>query len=156
MTFHKIRPELDHLAVPVATLRPCPDNPNNGDVEAVAESLTVNGMYAPVIAWAETGEILAGHTRYEAVLTLGWSHIAALMISAGSRDEAMRILMVDNRSAQLARMDEGLLLGLLESLPDLAGTGYGDADVRRLEGLVSAPLDLGSQVAAVRCGFCGK
>jgi ParB-like chromosome segregation protein Spo0J len=113
-------------------------------------------MYAPVIAWAETGEILAGHTRYEAVLTLGWSHIAALMISAGSRDEAMRILMVDNRSAQLARMDEGLLLGLLESLPDLAGTGYGDADVRRLEGLVSAPLDLGSQVAAVRCGFCGK
>ena len=43
-------------------------------------------------------------------------------------DAATRIVLVDNRSNDLAGYDDELQLALLESLPDLAGTGYLDED----------------------------
>jgi ParB-like chromosome segregation protein Spo0J len=153
MPFHLIRPELEHLAIPVDSIHPNPDNPNNGDVDAVAESLTVNRQYAPIVVWLETGEILAGHTRYEAVLALGWTHIAAVQISAQTREEATRVLLADNRTGQRARMDQGLLLAALEVLPDLSGTGYEASDIGRLERLLSEPLVF---EVSTNCPVCGK
>lgn len=162
MPFHRIRPELEGLSVPIDSVEPHPDNPNSGDIDAIAESMALNGQYAPIIIWAETGEILAGNTRHAAALSLGWSHIAALPVSAETREEALRILLVDNRSARLARMDEGLLLAALRGVGDLSGTGYGSEDVRRLERLVSAPLTFGGSPwpevsePAGTCPACGK
>ena len=47
-------------------------------------------------------------------------------------EQARRIMLVDNRTNDLAGYDEQLLAELLSELPDLAGTGYGPADLDAL------------------------
>lgn len=149
---HQVRPELvdQGLLVPIDLLTPYPDNPNNGDTEALAESLQVNGQYRPVVSWRQPGHdtevILAGNTTYAAAMGLGWTGIARTYITADTEQEARRILLADNRYARLARMDEAQELALLFGLDDLAGTGYTDdglAELARIvDGLPDLPLDL--------------
>lgn len=155
MTYHRIRPELAHLTIDIDSIRPNPDNPNSGDVDIVAESLALNGQYLPILVDTETRTILAGHTRWTAALSLGWTHIAAVLLTTEGWEGA-RILLADNRTGQRARMDEGLLLAALGALPDLSGTGYDRDDVSRLERLVSAPLVFPEVRVAECCPLCGK
>jgi ParB-like chromosome segregation protein Spo0J len=155
--FHRIAPTIEFLARDITELSPYPGNANQGDEEAIAESLTVNGQYRPIVVDAGSGEILAGNTTYAAALSLGWTHIAATAVTV-TAEQALRIVLADNRTAQRSVMDNGLLLGLLTALPDLSGTGYERADFDRLEASLAAPLDL-SDLAGSRegvCPACGK
>jgi hypothetical protein len=93
-------------------------------VDAIAESLQVNGQYKPITVRAGTNEVLAGnHTLKAARDKLGWAHIAATFVDVDD-DEAARIVLADNRTNDLAVYDEEGLRELLESLPQLSGTGY--------------------------------
>lgn len=122
---------LTTVDLPLDALVPHPDNPHSGDVEAVAESLRANGQYRPVVvrphgdAWFQ---ILAGHTTTDAARTLGWTTIQATVVDADD-DTAQRILLADNRTADLGRTDEGLLGELLRARDDLTGTGFTPMDL---------------------------
>lgn len=117
--------------MPVGELRPYAANPRNGDTDAIRDSLQAHGQYRPIVARKGTGEILAGNHTYAAALELGWGRIAATFVDVDDQ-EAARIVLVDNRTTDLARYDDGALAGLLGSLPELAGTGFDDGDLAQL------------------------
>ncbi|MGW4047555.1 ParB/RepB/Spo0J family partition protein [Streptomyces sp. NPDC004721] len=139
------------LAVPIDDLVAYHRNPRTGDVDAIAESLRVNGQYKAIVVnrGTHTGrpnEILAGNHTWTAAKQLGWERIAATFIDVADEDAA-RIVVVDNRTSDLAGYDSELLADLLEELPDLDGTGYDqDAldkllDSRALPETIDLPSD---------------
>lgn len=131
--FHETAAE---LLVPADAVRPHPANPNNSDTDQIMLSMRRNGVYRPIYAQRSTGFILAGHGTYAAMLELGCDEVPVAWVDCDTRT-ADRIVAVDNRSAQLARMDDGLLVQLLQGLDgDLAGTGYTDDDLAKLMGVI--------------------
>jgi site-specific DNA-methyltransferase (adenine-specific) len=117
--------------VDINDLRPHPRNARNGDVDAIADSLRMNGQFRPIVV-AEDGTILAGNHTYMAAMELGWESIAVVRLPLQPESpEAIRVLLADNRTADLGTYDDGLLLDLLAALDEaeggLIGTGY-DAD----------------------------
>ncbi len=121
-----VAPTLAHLTVPIASLRPHPRNPRRGDLEAVKDSLRHHGQYRPVVANERTGEVLAGNHVLEAARELGFTDIAATFVDL-SEEEAIKLVLVDNRTSDLAAYDDALLVELLEGLGDLSGTGFDEA-----------------------------
>ena len=122
---------LSALAVPIDSLTPYQDNPRRGDLEAIKESLAVNGQYRPIVANRRTGEVLAGNHTLRAAEQLGWTRIAVTWVDVDD-ETARRIVLVDNRSNDLAGYDDALLASILEDLPDLEGTGYDQAALAEL------------------------
>lgn len=123
---------LETVTLPIGDLHTHPRNPRSGDVAAIAESLRRNGQYRPIVA-ARDGAILAGNHTYKAAVQLGWTQIAAVVLDLDADSpEASRIMLADNRTAELGYYDDGLLLQLLEDMPDLEGTGYNPEDVATL------------------------
>lgn len=133
-----IAPSLRHLAVPVADLRPHPDNPRRGDLSTLKESLGHHGQYRPIVVNRQTMEVLAGNHTLRGAQELGWTEIAATFVDVDA-DQARRILLVDNRSSDLADYDDEGLLELLQDLDGLEGTGYDDAALADLLDELSPP-----------------
>ena len=122
---------LSALAVPIDSLTPYQDNPRRGDLEVIKESLAANGQYRPIVANRRTGEVLAGNHTLRAAEQLGWTRIAVTWVDVDD-ETARRIVLVDNRSNDLAGYDDALLASILEDLPDLEGTGYDKAALAEL------------------------
>ena len=122
---------LSELRVPVDSLKHYGKNPRTGDVDAIAESLEVNGQYRPVVVNQRTGEVLAGNHTLKAARKLGWSEIAATYVDVDD-EQAARIVLVDNRSNDLAEYDDSALVELLATIEDLAGSGFSDQDLADL------------------------
>jgi ParB-like nuclease domain len=112
-------------------LRLYPGNPRRGELEAIKDSLRRHGQYRPIVANRRTGEVLAGNHVLLAARELGLKELAVAFIDVDD-EHAKRIVAVDNRTSDLAGYDPESLAALLSSLPDLAGTGYGDADLSKL------------------------
>lgn len=116
--------DLKNLMVDINDLQPHPANPNNGDLDAVAESIQVNGMYRPIYAQTSTRTILAGHTTWGACHELGATHVPVLWLDIDDKT-ALKIVLADNKTAHLATLDPALEAAALLSLDDdLDGTGY--------------------------------
>lgn len=121
----------------VGDLRTYHRNPRRGNTVVIAQSLTVNGQYRPIVVNAGThtgrpNEVLAGNHTLMAARDLGWSSVAAVTVDV-DEDQAARIVAADNRTADLGEYDDRLLLELLADLPDLDGTGYDEGDLADLE-----------------------
>lgn len=129
------------LLVPAGSLRPNPRNANNGDIDAVVESLLVNGCYRPVYTDRD-GEIVAGHNLYAGLLLLGEPEVPQMVVD-GDKTEVLRMLVADNQIARLSRDDPALLLDLLGELEQtekrFLGTGFSEETLPLLD---DAPLDL--------------
>ena len=111
---HNIVPALARLAVPVDSLQLLEDNPNVGDVEAVARSLARFGQRKPITAQPD-GTVTAGNTTLRAAISLGWSHVAAVPTD----DDAATALawsLADNHSADLGAQDDHVMLERLLEL----------------------------------------
>lgn len=157
------RHDLAGAMVDIDALRPHPRNARNGDVDAIAESLRVNGQYRPIVIAAD-GTILAGNHTYMAALSIGWDVIAAVRLDiAPDSPEARRIMLADNRTADLGNYDRGLLADLLTDLNievGLIGTGYTDDDLIRLLHDINDPIpdpepDDGGGGGGIICPNCG-
>jgi ParB-like chromosome segregation protein Spo0J len=153
-------PDLTVERVPWDSLTQHPRNPRNGDVEAIKESILANGVYRPVIVAAD-GTILAGHHLWLALGELGRTQcdIVRLPIHPAST-EATRILLADNRTADLGNYDDGLLARLLADLDadtGLIGTGYDHDDLAALLDSIEDPgRGFGvSDTEPPRCPNCG-
>jgi ParB-like chromosome segregation protein Spo0J len=144
-----IPPTLTALKVPVTGLIPYGNNPRRGNIDVIVESLTHHGQYRPIVVRAKTFEVLAGNHTLAAAKELGWKEIAATFVDV-SDDEAARIVLVDNRAADLGTYDDEVLADLLASLPDLDGTGFDPDDLATLMALQDPPVrdvDLGTALA---------
>ncbi len=137
-----------HERHPVGDLRTFHTNPKHGDVEAIAESLRINGQYRPIVVNRGTYtnrpmEVLAGNHTLMAHRLLcerhggeTWGEIDCWVIDVDD-DQASRIVLADNRTADLGMYDNDILLELLGSLDDeigLDGTGYTEDYVNALLG----------------------
>jgi hypothetical protein len=118
---------LAELVVPISSLRVYPRNPRRGSTQAIRDSLTSNGQYRPLVVNRRTNEILAGNHTYLAATELGWDEIAVTYVDVDD-EQAARIVLVDNRTSDLAEYDASDLAELLKSLPSLDGTGYEQPD----------------------------
>ena len=123
-----IIPVLRKFAVDIDSLVEHPQNSRQGDVGAIVESLEAHGQYDPIKYRAETMEIVVGNHRWKAMRALGWKKVAAIPLDIDA-DEALRILLNDNRSSDLASYDELALIETLKALPDLSGTGFTGDDL---------------------------
>jgi ParB-like chromosome segregation protein Spo0J len=122
---------LDALRVPLGSLTPYERNPRRGSIELLKDSLTRHGQYRPIVVNARTREVLAGNHTLHAAAELGWQDIAATFVDVDA-DTAARIVLIDNRANDQAGYDDVILAGLLQELPSLDGTGYGDDDLAQL------------------------
>lgn len=118
-----------HL-VPIDDVHPHPNNYNNGDVDAIAESIEINGMYRPLYVQRSTNYIIAGNHTWHACKMLGADQIPIIMLDVDDTT-AIRLMLADNRLAAMAVPDNALLLELLDELAlsdNLMGTGYKEHD----------------------------
>ena len=134
----RIHDSLLPLLVPADQVRPHPQNARNGDTDAIGESMRENGVYRPVYAQRSTGHILAGNHTYASLLEAGHDQVPVLWLDVDN-DQALRILLADNRTADLGRYDDALLAETLQVLGDLAGTGYDEHDLSDLLASLQAP-----------------
>ena len=160
-------PDSVPLLVPIEQVHPYENNANNGDVDVVVNSIETNGFYGAVIAQKGTGTLIAGHTRYEALLSLGAEQIPVLWVQTNDISAA-RMRLVDNRSTRLGRDDPSLLLSELQEILEadsnllLEGTGYLEHDLEEIRRLLDEPLDFDDEEFAKQrsghvceCPRCG-
>ncbi|PRQ11732.1 hypothetical protein C1Y63_04810 [Corynebacterium sp. 13CS0277] len=128
-------------------------NPRRGDTTAIADSLAANGQYRPIVVnkGTHTGrpmEVLAGNHTLAAARLLAennpdderWHTIDCWVIDVDD-EAATRIVLADNRTADLGTYNDDTLLQLLESIDhDLDGTGYNYDDLDDLRALAEDTL----------------
>lgn len=121
--------------VPVAQLRQHPRNANTGDIGAIHQSIQATGFYGAIVAQTSTGFVLAGNHRLAAAQHAGLSEVPVTWVDVDD-EEALRILLVDNRTAELATRDDQAIATILQELaatPEgLLGTGYDGDDLDTL------------------------
>jgi len=123
---------LDIQRVGVDQLHFHPSNARQGDVGAIIQSLEAHGQFRPLVVQASTMTVLAGNHTLQAAKILGWHDIEVTLIDVDD-EQALRILLVDNRSSDLATYNQSHLTDLLESLVrsdfGLQGTGFEGDDL---------------------------
>lgn len=123
-------------------------NARRGDTAAIAASLKAHDQYKPVVAniGTHTGrpnEVLAGNHTLMAVRDLAeaepddkrWQSILVHWVDVDD-DRAARIVVADNKTAELGDYDPQALFELVDGLGDLTGTGFTDEDLADLDALV--------------------
>ena len=135
----KIAESLTGLREDIELFLPFPDNPRDGDVGAISESLRRFGQQKPIVVQASSMRIVAGNHLWKAAKALRWTEIAANVVDLDDKD-AEAFLIADNRTAELGAYDEDAMGRMLRKLAvegNLRGTGYDGDDVdallRRLE-----------------------
>jgi DNA modification methylase len=113
--------------VPLDRLKLHPRNPRLADVEAIRESVRENGWYGCIVAQRSSGFILAGNGRYRAAVAEGLAEVPVYWVDCDD-ERAVRILLADNRTSDIAGYDDRQLAELLKELNalpgQLLGTGY--------------------------------
>jgi len=146
---------------PISELREHPDNPRRGDEATIEASMRAHGFYGVVVAQRSTGRILIGNHRTRVARRLGYTHLPVSLVDVDD-DQARRLLLVDNRSNDIAGYDDEALARLLDDLDGVFdGTGYDAADLRALlDRIEPDPLDPDTltpfdRSAEFSCPFCG-
>ena len=125
----------DYELVPVGLLHLHPENPRQGDVGAIHDSITANGFYGALVVQRSSGHVLVGNHRLQAAAHAGVEELPVIWVDVDD-DRARRIMLADNRSGDLASYDEAALVDLLSELAGteegLAGTAWDGDELDRL------------------------
>lgn len=134
--------------LPIAQLNLHHQNPRLGDIEAIKTSMATNGIYKPIVVNRGTYtnrpyEVLAGNHSLKAMRELAeenptdtrWQQVQAWVVDV-DEERATKIVLADNRTADLGDYDNSTLLALLATVEhDLDGTGYTETDYDDLAAL---------------------
>jgi ParB-like chromosome segregation protein Spo0J len=130
-------------SVPIDQLAAHPRNPRQGDIGAIIQSLRANGLYRPLYVQKSSNYILAGTHTWRAMKAEGYKVAPVVWLDVDD-ERALRILLADNRIADLGSYDAGSLEGLLTDLSltesSLTGTGYDKDDLQRMIQAANTPL----------------
>src|ERR1035437_2088570 len=127
----RIADELRDLVVPIESVSLHPDNPREGDVGAISESLRRFGQLRPIVVQQSSGFTVAGNHVLRAARALNWVSIAAHVMDLSDEDAAA-YLVADNRLSEIAWYDQKVLSTILAEQAragNLEGTGYDGDDV---------------------------
>lgn len=125
--------------VAIDSLEMHPDNPREGNVDVIAESIEVNGFFAPLICQRPRdgrtlGRILAGNHRWLGAKRRGMKAIPIVWVDVDDV-AAAKILVADNRTSDLATYENTVLARILKDIADadsLTGTGFSDQEFKDL------------------------
>lgn len=122
------------VQVPLKDLKVHPDNPRLGDVDAIVESIRVNGFYGAIYVQESSNTILAGTHRWQAADKVGMKTIPVIYLDVDD-SQAKKILLADNRTSDRASYDKDPLARLLRNVmtdSDLLGTGWEATDLEKM------------------------
>jgi DNA methylase len=126
---------LGTVDLPLAGLAQFPGNARRGDLGVIRASVARHGQYRSIVV-RQLGDgshvIVAGNHTALALAAEGHETARADLIDC-DEDEARRINLADNRSAELGGYDDQALAVLLSSLDgDFGGTGWAAEDLAAL------------------------
>jgi ParB-like chromosome segregation protein Spo0J len=150
----KMTSNLQGEDVDIASLESFPNNPRIGDLGTIKESLRRLGQYRPIVVHKPTRRVLAGHHVWQAAKDLGWETIAVSWVD-GDETFCRKVVLADNRTADLGSYQNDVLTDLLRSLPDLIATGY-DAIPRMLDKELSFTKPAPKEVKPRKKVVCGS
>lgn len=131
----RFAPGLDKLFVPIGSVKQHPDNPRNGDIDVIIESIRVNGYIAPIIVQESTRYIIAGNHRWQALHALKSKVVPALVVNF-TDEQALRYLLADNATSDKAMNDTAAMVELMNMMKEtdlgLVGTGMDENDLMRM------------------------
>ena len=107
-----------------------PLNPREGDIGSIIESLTHLGQYRPIVANKRTKHILSGNHTYQGAVQMGWEKIAVHWVDVDEIEE-IKILIVDNRTSDLATYDPSELNKMLMGV-NTKGTGFSIEEISEI------------------------
>ena len=124
--------KLEAVDVPIADLELHPHNARQGDVGAIMQSLEAHGQFRPIVVQKSRMRVIAGNHTTQAAQLIGMETISAVLLDVDD-DQALRILLADNQTGDLATSDKSILADLLEGLIGsefgLEGTGFTGDDL---------------------------
>ena len=136
--------------VKIDEIIPYHDNPrvNTDAINVVKKSLSEFGFQQPLVL-DKDNVIIVGHTRFAAAKELGFTDVPCFIAEDLSEDKIKAYRIMDNKSAEYASWNYGLLTkeitDLLESDYDLEYTGFTDVELEdmgfdmNLESFVEEP-----------------
>lgn len=117
---------MNYTEVNISDVKPYEKNPRNIDakaVEAVKESIKQCGYISPIIV-DENMVILAGHTRYKALMEMGTEKVNVVIAKGLTEDQRRKYRILDNRVGEIAYWNYEKLYLELEGL-DFEGFPFG-------------------------------
>ena len=119
-----------------------PQNPRNGDLTRIIESIETNGFWGAIVVQKSTGHVLVGNHRLMAARELDFSEVPAFYVDVND-EEALRILTADNKTSDEGSYYEDELYQLLEHINStdqgLTGTGYTEEELSDLGNMLEPP-----------------
>lgn len=111
---------------PIEKVIPYDKNPRQNDdaVQYVAESIKAFGFVNPILLDA-SGTIIAGHTRLKAAKQLGLKEVPCVYLDDLNEEQVKAFRLADNKTAEFAEWDEGLLEQELAEILDLDMSLFG-------------------------------
>ena len=126
-------------AVEIEKVTGHPRNPNkHGDeqIALLAKIIKASGWRNPICVSNRSGFVIKGHGRLMAARVLGVTHVPVEYQDYATEAEEYQDMIADNRIAELAERDMGIIKDLLEELDtganDMDLTGYTEAEIERL------------------------
>lgn len=119
-----------------------PANPRRGDLDAITDSITAHGFFGACVVQRSSGHILIGNHRWLAARAAGETSVPVLYVDVDD-EVARRIMVADNRTAELASWDMAALHAVLSELSGtedgLGGIGFTEDDLAALTAELDEP-----------------
>lgn len=116
------------VRVDINSIKMHPDNPREGDVDLIAESLDENGMFTPLVVQESTGYILSGNHTWLAARQNNWTKVDIVFVDVDD-EEATKILLAANKTAQAGGFNDEVLARVLKNVKNYRGTAYDRGEV---------------------------
>lgn len=148
---HKTRVSMRYVSID--DIRPYPQNPRNNEraIAALVNSIREFGFLVPVLL-DDDGELIAGHTRFEAAKILGMDEVPAIDASHLSEEAIKAFRIIDNKTAELSEWNTEMLgaeISLLMGVGiDFTDFGFSQEEVDCLAEAVSDDCLSGEAVQA--------
>lgn len=128
--------------VDLAHLVPNPENNNfhpKEQIERLAKIIAFQGQRAPIIVSNQSGFIVKGHGRLEALRMLGWEKAAVDYQDYESPAQEYADMTADNEIARWAEFDNNMVMAKIPELGDLDLDMLGIKDLQVDIGAVDMP-----------------
>lgn len=140
--FHNIHPHLRSFSVPISSINIDSSNArlhSDRNIRSIEESLSRFSQRQPVVVQRSSMVVRAGNGRVQAAKNLGWTHIAALVVS-DTDPESIAYAIADNRTSELGAWNYDQLVKLFEeiNMEDM-GSMFSKEEIEEISDMVVTP-----------------